>query len=126
MVIQLDPRKTVTITFSRLLSDPSTRPEFIDLIGRAEEVGSYTFAASLAYLLSGVRPDFSPRREGETANSYVERLVKFLISQEEGSASLAVEDFFMEMSDFRGSSGIQNSLRKVIKNRMAAGQGNAS
>lgn len=123
VVKQMDPSKTVTLIFSQLLSDSSTRPELTYLIGRAERIESFTFVSALGFLLSRVEPDFSPRQEGETAEAYVARLVKFLISKEEGSAAHAVESILGEMSDFRGSASILKSLRLVIKSRKVAEQG---
>lgn len=120
IINQIDPQKTVTLVFSNLLSDSVTRPELTYLIGRAEKVESFTFVSALGFLLSQVEPDFSPRREGETAEAYVTRLVKFLISKEQGSAAQAVENILQEMSDLRGSASVLKSLRLVIKRRLAA------
>lgn len=110
-----DRTKKVRQVFRDMLKDPQERVELSYLIGQAEETDAFTHVAALGFLLAGVLPDPSARADSETAEQYVQRVLKFMISREsqKGTAE-AVESLMSSVSDLRGTMSLDAALKQVV------------
>lgn len=113
----LDQAQQVRQILRDMLKNADTRGELAYLVGLAEETGAFTHAMALSFVLAHVDADPAARANGETAESYVQRVMKFLISKEspEGTA-LAIEDIMMRVSDLRGIMSLEAALTEVVEN----------